>query len=88
MSVTLKGQCSILEQLAKSLSMVLVEKDLRRLSSEEFVAFLQFVKLSGNAMSRADKFLRVAKNINLFPLQLLKTLASAEKAFMIEPDVF
>ena len=88
MSVTLKGQRSILEQLAKSFGMVLVEKNLRRISPLEALAFQQFAGLSGNGTGRVDKFLRFAKDINIFPPQLLKTLASAEKAFMIQPAVF
>ena len=88
MAGTPRDQHSILMRLAKSLGLEVVEKDLRKTSAEEAVAFLSFVRLSAKDVCKVDRFFRSILGINLFPNQLLKILAIVEKKFTIAAAVF
>ena len=58
------------------------------MSAGEAVAFLQFVERSANDVCKVDRFFRFTKGINIFPAQLLKTLATIDKVFAIAAAVF
>ena len=66
----------------------MVKKDLRKTSAEEAVVFLRFIRLSAKDVCKVDRLFLSIKGINLFPAQILKTLATVEKSFTITGAVF
>lgn len=82
------AQVCILTRAAKSMDLMVRNKDSVCFTPAQSVACMMFVGVSGNAVLRFDRFVRTILRVHIFPAQLAIQMREKEEEFELEPETF